>query len=332
MLNFWVSTIFTLPLSTRGCGRSTRPLRRYVAYFAAKMERELAYSPVRLLLKAIRLRPPPHVGLQRREAHLQVQVHQTLAPHFDSEVFTVDLTGEEIVFDLPQPLVINGDVKIALCQKFNMDPLKLGSRPTLTSHGPHAKLCHFWVNTCFLALGHSCPLTHTVVDRRGRASSLITIPTTNRFSPLEGALRGCGCDWTDRHGRQGRIGPVPGARGTSRWSWSWRQRVGGGALGGEGQIAGHNVGQGAGVAECQETGVHPDVAELLVGPVGGEGRLRGSSICTRPTRQHLLRPTAADRLGRLQSPLPWPPWPGLSGRGGRSGCSSTAGRMGWTAR
>ena len=221
MLNFWQRAIFTLPLITRGCGRS-----RTIS------------SPVRLLLKAIRLRPPPHVGLQRREAHLQVQVHQTLAPHFDSEVFTVDLTGEEIVLDLPQPLVINGDVKIALCQKFNMDPLKLGSRPTLTSHGPHAKLCHFWVNTCFLALGHSCPLTHTVVDRRGRASSLITIPTTNRFSPLEGALRGCGCDWTDRHGRQGRIGPVPGARGTLRWSWSWRKRVGGGALGGEGQIAG----------------------------------------------------------------------------------------------
>ena len=69
--------------------------RRYVAYFAAKLERELAYSPVKLLLKAIRLRPPPHVGLQRREAHLQVQVHQTLAPHFVSKVFTVDLTREE---------------------------------------------------------------------------------------------------------------------------------------------------------------------------------------------------------------------------------------------
>ena len=168
-----------------GNGVTQPSQRRYVAYFAAKLERELAYSPVRLVLKAIHLRPPPHLGLHRREAHLQVQVHQTLAPHYDSDVFTVDLTKEEIVLDLPQPLLLNGDVKIALGQKFNMDPLKLGSRPTLTSHGPHAKLCHFWVNTCFLALGHSCPLSHTVADGRGRAGSLVTVPTTNRFSPLE---------------------------------------------------------------------------------------------------------------------------------------------------
>ena len=82
-------------------------------------------------------------------------------------------------------LLLNGDVKIALSQKFNMDPLRLGSRPTLTSHGPHSKLFHFWVNTCFLALGHSCPLTHTVADGRGRTGSLVTVSTTNRFSPLE---------------------------------------------------------------------------------------------------------------------------------------------------
>jgi hypothetical protein len=171
---------------TFDCNGVTQPSqRRYVSYFATKLERGLAYSPVRLVLRALRLRPPPHLGLNRREAHLQLQVHQTLAPHFDSEVFTVDLTREEIVLDLPQPLVINGDVKIAISQKFNMDPLKLGSRPTLTSHGPHAKLFHFWVNTCFLALGHSCPLTHTVADCRGRAGSLVTVPTTNRFAPLE---------------------------------------------------------------------------------------------------------------------------------------------------
>ena len=114
-----------------------------------------------------------------------MQVNQTLAPHYDSDVFTVDLTKEEIVLDLPQPLLLNGDVKIALGQKFNIDPLKLGSRPTLTSHGPHAKLFHFWVNTCFLALGHSCPLTHTVADGRGRAGSQVTVTTANRFSPLE---------------------------------------------------------------------------------------------------------------------------------------------------
>jgi hypothetical protein len=57
-------------------------------------------------LRAIRLRPPPHLGLHQHEAHLQVQVHQTRTPHFDSEVFIVDLTREEIILDLLQPLVV----------------------------------------------------------------------------------------------------------------------------------------------------------------------------------------------------------------------------------
>jgi len=41
------------------------------------------------------------------------------------------------------------------------------------------------VNNCFLVLGHSCPLTHTIADGRGGAGSIVTVPTTNRFSQLE---------------------------------------------------------------------------------------------------------------------------------------------------
>ena len=181
----------------------TQPSQRScVSYFAAK----LAYSPVRLVLRALRLWPPPHLRLHWREAHLQLHVHQKLAPHFDSEVFTVYLTSEEIVLDLPHPLILNGDMKIALSQKFNMDPLKLGSWPTMTLHGPHAKLCHFWVNTCFLALGHSCPLSHTVADDRGRTdSSSPSPPPTDSpqwrwrapcSTSTQTSTAGCWCDWT----------------------------------------------------------------------------------------------------------------------------------------
>ncbi len=102
--------------------------------------------------------------------------------------------------------MLNGDVKIALSQKFNMDPLKLGSRPTLTSHGPHSKLFHFWVNTCFLALGHSCPLTHTVADGRGRTGSLVRSPPPTDSHRWKSRVRsstrappstaGSGCGWT----------------------------------------------------------------------------------------------------------------------------------------
>ena len=58
---------------TFDCNGVTLPSQR--RYFVAKLERELAYSPVRLLLRAIHLQLLPHVGLHRREAHLQVQVH-----------------------------------------------------------------------------------------------------------------------------------------------------------------------------------------------------------------------------------------------------------------
>ena len=55
-------------------------------------------------------------------------------------------------------------------QKLNVvqDMLHLGARPRLVST---VKLCHFWVNTYFVALGLSCPLTHTVTEVRERRSS-----------------------------------------------------------------------------------------------------------------------------------------------------------------
>lgn len=155
--------------------------RRYVAYFAAKLELGLEYSPARLLLTAVVLRPPPTLGFCQQEVHLQLQVHQTLSPHFDSDVFTVD-PSKEIVLKLPNPLLLKGDVKLALLQKVNVDMLHLGSKPKFVNH---AKICHFWVNTCFAALGHSCSLSHTVLSSTDGKSSQVMIPTANRFSALE---------------------------------------------------------------------------------------------------------------------------------------------------
>ena len=144
--------------------------RRYVAYFAAKVARGLEYSPVKLLLEPVVLRPPPAmVFCHQHTGHLQLQLHQTLEPHHSSDVFNVDLT-KKIVLKLPQPLLLNGDVKVVFVQKLSVvqDMLHLGARPRLVST---VKLCHFWVNTYFVALGLSCPLTHTVTEVRERRSS-----------------------------------------------------------------------------------------------------------------------------------------------------------------
>ena len=46
--------------------------RRYVAYFAAKVARGLEYSPVKLLLEAVVLRPPPATGAGAPDGHPEV--------------------------------------------------------------------------------------------------------------------------------------------------------------------------------------------------------------------------------------------------------------------
>jgi len=58
-------------------------------------------------------------------------------------------------------------VKEVLVQKVDVVLDILCARPWLVST---AKLCHFLVNTCFVALGLSCPLTHTVTEVRERRS------------------------------------------------------------------------------------------------------------------------------------------------------------------
>jgi len=172
VLNYYASK------RTFDCKGVTLPSqRRYVAYFASKLERDLEYSPVKMLLTQIRIKSPPSLGAHR--AHIQVQVHQKLAPHFDSELFPVVSGEKEVVANLSQPLLLNGDVKMVFMQKT--------SRLCVTNNG---KICHFWINTCFLAQGESTELTHAVAMRG-----------TGLGDGLEKADMGCGemdGGWVDR--------------------------------------------------------------------------------------------------------------------------------------
>jgi len=54
--------------------------RRYVAYFAAKVARGLEYSPVKLLLEAVVLRPPPATGAGAPDGHPETKTLKELIP------------------------------------------------------------------------------------------------------------------------------------------------------------------------------------------------------------------------------------------------------------
>merc|ERR1712098_457805 len=81
-----------------------------------------------------------------------------------SQVYTVSLQRDVIHLSLPDPLVLQGDVKFSLTQKFNLDLLHLTTKPKLISSVPHGKLLHFWINTYFVGLKISSPLTHSFLS------------------------------------------------------------------------------------------------------------------------------------------------------------------------
>ena len=63
--------------TTFDSNRVTIPSQKcYEDYFSTKIIHKLQYSRVELLLKAIILESPPHVGFGHHEAHLQFQVLQ----------------------------------------------------------------------------------------------------------------------------------------------------------------------------------------------------------------------------------------------------------------
>jgi len=157
--------------------------RRYVDYFATKLLKslEFEYSPVKMLLTNIVIEPPPHIGFGHHSAHLQFQVSQPLVPPFMSEVYTVNLADNKIILELSTPLLLSGDVKISFSQKLNVDLLHLSTKPKFFSHIPHGKLFHFWLNTFFVDLQHSTPLSHDLAKATGTEALSIRFPSLKKL-------------------------------------------------------------------------------------------------------------------------------------------------------
>ena len=88
--------------------------RRYVDYFSTKISRGLEYSPIKLMLEAIILEPPPHVGFGHHECHLQFSVIQHFRAPFQSEIFSTSWNDSKVVLKLSNPLDLSGNVKILL--------------------------------------------------------------------------------------------------------------------------------------------------------------------------------------------------------------------------
>jgi len=136
--------------------------RRYVDYFSVKLSRSLQYSPTVLWLVSVEIYPSPSIGYaQQKEAHLQFSVEQALAPPFTSEVYTVGLQNDVIFMKLKDPLVLQGDAKFSFAQKLNLDLLRISTKPKFISSLPLGKLLHFWINTFFVGMGVTSPLTHS---------------------------------------------------------------------------------------------------------------------------------------------------------------------------
>ena len=150
---------------TFDCNGVTIPSqRRYVDYFSTKISRGLEYSPTQLMLEAIILEPPPHVGYGNHESHLQFSVLQHFQAPFQSEIYSSSWNDSKVVFKLSTPLTLSGDVKIAFNQKLSLFHLR--NKPTkFISTVPHSKLFHFWINTFFISKNFSSELTHRIRDR-----------------------------------------------------------------------------------------------------------------------------------------------------------------------
>jgi len=132
--------------------------RRYVDYYAAMVNENLQYNPVKMYLTSIVIDPLPQVAsLGQHEGYIQFEVRQTSVRPFQSDVYLVKRTDGRINIELQNPLLIVGDVKIDFTQKIKLDVFNLTGRPRYV---PNGKLFHFWVNTFFIDQHRSTHLTH----------------------------------------------------------------------------------------------------------------------------------------------------------------------------
>ena len=104
--------------------------RRYVDYFSTKISRGLEYSPTKLMLEAIILEPPPHVGFGHHECHLQFSVIQHFHAPFQSEIYSTSWNDSKVVLKLSNPLDLSGNVKILYIQEMSVDVFHLRNKPT----------------------------------------------------------------------------------------------------------------------------------------------------------------------------------------------------------
>jgi len=139
--------------------------RRYVDYYAAMVSEKLLYNPVKLYLYSFVIDPLPALGLGQQEGYIQFEVRQTRIRPYESKVYQVKRTDGRINIVLPQPLLIVGDVKIEFHTRLDVFSIgkSLGKNPKFLTQ---TKLFHFWINTFFIDLERSSPLTHESLSSR----------------------------------------------------------------------------------------------------------------------------------------------------------------------
>ena len=140
--------------------------RRYVDYFSTKISHSLKNSLIKLILKAIILELPPHVGFGHYKCHLRFSVIQHFHAPFQSEIYSTSWNDSKVVLKLSNPLDLSGNVKILYIQEMSVDVFHLRNKPTkFISTVPHSKLFHFWVNTFFIDGNSSSELTHRISNQ-----------------------------------------------------------------------------------------------------------------------------------------------------------------------
>lgn len=162
--------------------------RRYVDYYATMISDTLQYNPVKMYLTSIVIDPLPQLGRGQQEGFIQFEVRQTSVRPFVSDVYAVRRTDGRINIELPQPLLIVGDIKIEFIGKIKLlDIFNVSQRPRYVNSN---KLFHFWVNTFFIDQQRTSSLTHSSTLTAPGGPALQPAPATPPVS-----IGGAGPGW-----------------------------------------------------------------------------------------------------------------------------------------
>ena len=139
--------------------------RRYVDYFSTKISHSLKNSLIKLILKAIILELPSHVGFEHYKCHLQLSVIQHFHAPFQSKIYSTSWNDSKVVLKLSNPLDLSGNVKILFIYYLYLFLLLIIYFILGTSQPSSFLLFHFWVNTFFIDKNFSSELTHRISNR-----------------------------------------------------------------------------------------------------------------------------------------------------------------------